>query len=186
MKKVSILHYMPLEYYPPVTNFLNYLSGSKLFKLSVYSTYNSKNRKEYDSKRGTTIFRAKLPHKDDTVLVRLANFFKYNINFTYKIFREKPDVLIYYESISVLPALFYLIFKSRNKVNLVIIHHEYFSKEWYRTTAPIVVKFNHFLEKLYLYDRADSISQTNPDRSSRFAQDNNIDLNKLFEISICL
>ena len=37
LKRVYILHLLPLEYYPPITNLLNILSKDKLVKTVVYS-----------------------------------------------------------------------------------------------------------------------------------------------------
>lgn len=50
MPKLAILHYMPLEYYPPVTNFIDYLAsieGDRAMDAVVYTCHNVKDRKPY-------------------------------------------------------------------------------------------------------------------------------------------
>ena len=50
LKKLAIVHYLPLEYYPPVTNLIDYLAyerKNEFDKISIYSSHNVKGRKKY-------------------------------------------------------------------------------------------------------------------------------------------
>ena len=50
MKKLAVIHYMPLEYYPPVTNFLNVAANYNFKQIKVWSTHNIKNRAPFINK----------------------------------------------------------------------------------------------------------------------------------------
>ena len=53
MSKLAILHYLPLEYYPPVTNFIDYIANEHsddFNKVKVFTCKNIKARKEYKIK----------------------------------------------------------------------------------------------------------------------------------------
>jgi len=50
MNKIAVLHYMPLEYYPPITNLLDYIvteHAERLQSVKVYSCRNVNGRKDY-------------------------------------------------------------------------------------------------------------------------------------------
>ncbi len=52
MQKIAIIHYLPLEYYPPVTNLLDYLESNDKYqfdRISIFSCKNVKGRKPYAS-----------------------------------------------------------------------------------------------------------------------------------------
>ena len=43
-KKVAIIHFYPIEYFPPITNLLNHISNYDDIKVDVYTCHNTKNR----------------------------------------------------------------------------------------------------------------------------------------------
>lgn len=166
MTKITIIHSLPLEYYPPVTNLINYLSIQKNIHITVFSTDNDKNRETY---RNDSV---EIHRFNDTgsLIVRkgvtsLINSFKIYLN----IAEIKPDILIYYETFSVARSILPVLFIKNKK--LLIINHEYFSKQWYQTIASKSIRFLHMLEQKFFYQKANLISQTNRDRRDLFLKD---------------
>ena len=58
---------MPLEYYPPVTNFLNVIAKHAFF-VKVWTTHNTKKRITYHNEKLKNINRSPFPEKSDNVL----------------------------------------------------------------------------------------------------------------------
>jgi len=175
MKKLAILHYMPLEYYPPVTNLIDYLTNyhiDRFTEIKVYSNTNVSNRKEYEvinNVKSLTIFRSKFPKTSDKNLMRMFKYLYFNLYTLLSLVKNQPDKLIYFESYSAWPVYIYT--KNFNKNCKVFIHcHEYFPKQWYQKNMK-QVKYFHKLEKKLLYKKATWISQTNETRLKLFHND---------------
>lgn len=177
--KISIIHYMPVEFYPPTMNFINYLSCQPDMVVKIHTTHNFLQRDEFKEKNGVSIFRSFHPKINDSHIVKILKYLQFNLLSFFKLLISKPDILIYYESLSALPSYLYLKF-NRKKTKLIIINHEYFSKEWYIKTATKLMKFNHYLERKKLFKCAKLISQTNIDRKIKFLSDHNIPEEKVF------
>lgn len=177
--KFAFLHYLPLEYYPPVTNLIDYLAGERMDnfkKIKIYSSHNVKGRSEYqprkliaNSQQLPAISRSPFPKETDNSLIRLFKYLHYNILTLIGLITCRPNNLLYYESYSAWPAYVYTRYFNR-KCRLFIHFHEYASKAWYRTTMR-QVRYFHRLEKKWLFPRAEWISQTNEDRLQLFHQD---------------
>ena len=159
---------MPLEYYPPVTNFLNVIVKHAFF-VKVWTTRNTKKRLTYHNEKLKTINRSPFPEKGDNVLKRLFKYFCFNISCFIGLVKYKPEAIVYYESYSVYPVFLYM--KFFGKVTKLYIHyHEYEDQENYKNGMKLV-KYYHKLEKEFLYKKATWISQTNKDRIQMFASD---------------
>ena len=190
MVKLAILHYMPLEYYPPATNLLDYVEKNhfRCFKsIKVYSCNNVKGRLKYKpfdqessklinkklsnpiENNSLIIKRSPFPEETNNSILRLIKYLHYNIFTLIGLVTYRPNNLLYYESYSAWPAYVYTKYFNRN-CYLYIHHHEYASKDWYANTMKLV-RYYHQLEKKWLYPRAQWISQTNEDRLEFFHQD---------------
>jgi len=169
-KRIAIIHFYPLEFFPPVTNLLVFLSSSfPKLNFLVCSTHNNKNRKIFQL-QGAKLKRYALPKIEDNAIVRAFKYALFYISSLVNLILKKPDIVIYYESISSWPV--YIYSKYINKKCEVVIHyHEYASLEWYSKYMKLV-KYFHKLERSYLYDRAVWISQTNQHRLKMFRDDN--------------
>ena len=173
-KKVAIFHFLPLEGYPPIQNLINFLALKNNIKLYCFSTI-GKYQFKYKN-NNTTIYRFGLLNKYgflSKILLWLSyiNYSIFSIIYTFII---RPDILIYYETISAIPSIFFKLFGSRKP--LFIHYHEYTSKNEY-LNGPAIYKFIHSLEK-HLYKNASWISHTNYDRLWMFADDNQLLLEK--------
>lgn len=169
MKKIAVVHYMPLEYYPPVTNFLNYIGSLKNSAITVFSATNTKNRKEFKNNAVGEISRVNFPVSSDTAFTRFFKYFKFNFNCFFKLLRFNPSEIIYFESYSAGAVYWYLRFFGKKK-NLKVHYHEYSSPEWYDNGMRLVKLF-HSYETKFLYSKADWISHTNQERIDLFLND---------------
>lgn len=175
-----MVHYMPLEYYPPVTNLLDCLSQEKDLQIKTWSCFNVKNRKEYTSGDQIKISRTTFPKSSDTKLQRFLKYVRFNLNCFWGLVLFQPDKILYFESYSVGPVYYFLkLFGS--KTELLIHNHEYFDPEWYKSGMTLV-KHYHEQEKSYLFEKASWISQTNKDRVRLFIQDHGEELTKKMRV----
>lgn len=109
-------------------------------------------------------------NKTDGSLRVLTKYFLFSILTLWQLIRKKPDVVLYYESISAWPVYLYKRF-FRRKVKVCIHYHEYMSLLEYDRPGMRLSKANHKLEHSYLYQRAKWISQTNEYRRDLFLKD---------------
>lgn len=186
MQKLAIIHYMPLEYYPPVTNLIDYIAtehSDKFRHLKIYSCHNIKKRIPYtisssvkgNPKSVANIVRFPFPKDNESSPIRLFKYLYFNLFTIFSLILFKPDTILYYESFSVWPAWFYTKFINRN-CRIFIHNHEYASPEWYQRSMRLVKQY-HKLEKKWLYPKAVWISQTNDERNILFRRDH-ITVNK--------
>ncbi|MFB1027925.1 MAG: hypothetical protein QMC27_08275 [Flavobacteriaceae bacterium] len=169
LKRVYIIHLLPLEYYPPITNLLNILSKDKLVKTAVFSTKNNKYRPRFQTKN-IQISRTNYPGYQKNIILKFWSFFTYVFLPLWQIIVFKPHVLMYYEPHSALPAYLYKRFFNP-RVKLFIHHHEYYAPEEFQDPAMRSVRFFHKLETTFLYKKAAWISQTNSHRLDFFSKD---------------
>ena len=171
MKKLVIIHYLPVEYYPPITNLLDYIGDEYpelARKTNVFTSKNIKGRIPYCHKE-IKIKRYPFPIPQDLFIVRFLKYWIFNLVSFLSILAKRPDTILYYESSSAWSAWFYSRFI--NKTCRIFVHnHEYFSPEWY-AKVPLS-NYYHKLEQKWLYNKADWISQTNQNRMDLFHKDN--------------
>lgn len=182
MKKLAVIHYMPLEYYPPVTNFLDIAATYSFSKIKVWSTDNVKNRVPFNNPE-INISRAPFPKTNDRAPLRLLKYCIFNLKTLIGLLLFKPDSILYYDSFSAWPVAMYYKLKRVANTDLFIHYHEYFSLTWYKKSMYLVNKYHH-LENSILYPITKWISQTNKDRIHLFLQDHpDIEPNKLHTLA---
>ena len=169
MKRLAVVHYLPLEFYPPAVNLLNAFAEKELFNTKVWTTHNNKQRQVFKSPTLTSISRTIAPKKSDYKGFRLLKYLLFNFKTFMGLLFFNPEVILYYESYSAGPVYWYLKYFGNNK-RLFIHCHEYFDAQWYAKGMSLV-KLYHTYEKNYLYPKAAWISQTNTDRIQMFASD---------------
>lgn len=162
-----MVHYAPLELYPPVTNLLDILGGRHC-PIFVFSTLNCNSANLYHNP-SVVIKRYALPGKE-FILTRLFKYFSFNVGILISLIKLKPDKILYYETSSSFPV--YLYKKYFNPVVEIFIHsHEYYSPEWWNNTSMRLMKYYNQKEVNYLYPKASWISQTNNERLKMFLND---------------
>jgi hypothetical protein len=165
--KLALVHYLSIEYYPPVTNFLNFIAKKKI-QCTVYTTHNTRKRVPY-SGDSLNIKRFVPAENVQSRALRFLRYYLFNLKTFLWLCRQNPDIVLYYDSFSAMPVYWYLKVCGRDK-RLWIHSHEYYSKESY-SKSSILVRRYHRKEIAFLYDRAMGISQTNPDRVNLFLAD---------------
>lgn len=170
MVKLCILHFQPLEYYPPVTNFIDFLNQSnKKFDSIILSTKNPSNRERYDNKK-FKIIRYSFPAKTDVFIIKILKHLQFNFLSLINLIVYSPNAILYYESYSAFPVYIYKKYFN-SKVRIFIHFHEYFSPNWYKNGMRLV-KYYHSKEREFLFKHALWISQTNVNRKKLFLDDN--------------
>ena len=169
MRKIALIHLLPLEYYPPVTNLLSIIDKDSSLSVRVFSTHNNKKRKAFNL-RGTKIFRYTYPGYASNFILKIWSFFKLAFLPLFELLRYRPDIVLYIEPHSALQAYLYKRFFNP-RVKLFIHHHEYYAPEEFQGPAMRSVRFFHKLETTFLYKKAAWISQTNSHRLDFFSKD---------------
>ena len=169
MTRLAIVHFQPVELYPPVMNLLNYLSEKKSEEIEVrVFTMKPGISKQLYHNSGIKIFRRGNSKKQSFIL-RYCNYIFFYFSTIANLVSWKPNVILYYETLSVLPAFFYKKFVSKN-CRLLIHYHEYTSAEEYKN-GMMLSRWLHNLEKK-IYRVANWVSQTNSDRMRFFLDEN--------------
>ena len=150
-------------------NFISdFLSQKSDYRITVFTSVNSStyNNQSYS---GVKIFRLGSASKNH--IKRYASYLLYNVLVTIIITFQRPDTIVVYETLSILPAfIFSKIFK---KSKIHIHYHEYMSSPE-KEVASAYMKFLFIIEKKLL--KFVTCSQTNEDRKALFLIDNpNID-----------
>lgn len=166
-----IVHFQPLEYYPPVRNFINTLFY-KSKKVEVFTTVSRKlERIEFAS---ANVRRLVDIESTKYTIVRYFKLILFNLISTVYLLKRKPDKILYYETWSFLPVYLYsLVYKE--KTTYMCHYHEYTSDVQLSENESTFYRMLHKLEKRML-PKLNWISQTNEDRRELFLSDNpNID-----------
>jgi hypothetical protein len=166
--KVTVVHWFPLEQFPPVQNLLHVLGRQGQIELSCLTTSNDRGYPDFFV-TGCRIFRRRFPGSRLSRLSRLWLFLSFPICVFLRLVWLKPDVVIYLEPHSA-PGVF--LYAVLNPLCRIFIHyHEYRELSHYLERGNLVARIAHWLERHGLYQRAEWISHTNPDRVSMFLED---------------
>jgi hypothetical protein len=164
--KIAILHQLPLEYYPPVTNAIRYFSERDDLRVMVISTENEKGRPAYVNGQ-VVVKRIRSGRSADSILQRWRHSLNWHWQAAKALAEFEPDVLLYFEPHSAMAAAIY--FRWFNGIARIFIHHhEYYTPSDYHQRGNRLTRINHFFECRALLPRADWVSQTNSDRLRLF------------------
>ncbi len=173
--RVAIIHFRPIELYPPIHNLLNFLSAEeKEIEIFLYSTKRKIKGLQENSYEIKKSYRHIILSDNLPKWKRLFNYIQFNLYTTFSLLLTRPDKIIYFQTISSFPV--FLIKKIfRSKAPIFIHYHEYFSPSHYNK----VMKLEQFFHKResYLYKTAYWISHTNQDRLRLFMKDNQLESN---------
>ncbi len=170
MRKLAIIHFNPIESYPPVMNWLNYLAGHSKGQIGVrvITMDVPEGHARFDPPAGDIkIIRAGRSKKQNS-LSRYWNYLVFYTRATGQLIGWRPDTVLYYETLSALPAVLYKRWINRGS-RLLIHYHEYTSPKEYRE-GMVLSRWGHRLEKK-VYPSAAWLSHTNEDRMGFFMED---------------
>lgn len=164
-----IVHFQPVERYPPAFNLLRVLAekkkpGDKIFLLTTEQA-GSRGKMEIP---GVKIFRIFKWKPGIHRIMRMIQYGQFILVVLIKLIGIKPDSLLYYETASAGAPYFYTGFFNR-KCRLLIHYHEYTSPQEL-TTGMLLFRWLHKLERK-MYSRAVWVSHTNEDRMRMFVED---------------
>jgi hypothetical protein len=171
MRKLAILHFNPLELYPPVMNLLRCLAAEPDQDLSV-RVYSTRSDEEISALKiesaSMRIIRKGTMRTARGTSGRLGLYVRYYAAVSWDLFRWRPDTVLVFETLSFLPAYLYAGWPAR-RPRLMIHYHEYMSPEDYAQG----MKLNKWFHRLECrsYPGTTWVSHTNADRMSRFLHD---------------
>lgn len=166
--RLSVIHWFPLEQYPPVTNLLDYFASETDWKIDAFACANDRGLRPYEN-ANVAVHRRPFPSRTLGRIRRLIAYLGFPVIVFFQLLRARPDLLLSIEPQSALPAFLYcLIFR---RCRLFIHYHEYRDQQEYFHPGMRFVRFNHWIEKKFLYSRAEWVSQTNADRNRMFLAD---------------
>jgi hypothetical protein len=171
MSKVVILHFNPLELYPPIQNLLSTLaSKSSAKKITVITTKASVEilKKIVSPAANIRIIRFGYSGQHIGVIKKYWTYFFFNLGALLYLLWNKPTVLFYYETISSFPAYLYKRYLN-GKVHVFIHYHEYTTTKEYAQGMK-QTRFFHQKEA-WLYPHTAWVSHTNEWRLKQFLRD---------------
>ena len=177
--RIFIIHFQPLERYPPIMNLLDYLSTNAVEDIVVISTHNETGSvfQEYKS-RSENVEVKRTPVIVADSIFRIFSYLFFNVSTFYLLLKYKPKSVLYFETISSWPAIMYKKLKG-HKVKLLVHYHEYMSPVEYRQNMRLVTKM-YKLEGKMFPDNYSWISHTNQNRLNNFINDHHLEKSNQF------
>jgi hypothetical protein len=165
MIKFTIIHFQPLEKYPPIVNLLNYLS-KKHITTFVFTTSPLPNFELYNNDFHRII---RFPAINGNSRLRILNYTAFYIGSIIRLIKIRPSHLAWFETLSSFPAIIYYFFRLKKPI-LFVHYHEYESLAEIQN-GMFLSRVFHQLEKK-IYPKLRWLSQTNQDRMNLFVNDN--------------
>lgn len=171
MNEIIILHFSPIELYPPLQNLLcSFKQTSRTVKTNVLTTHTTfTGLKKIDQKLDNIrIIRLATSGQNRSFIKRYWSYFFFNAASLIYLMIKRPRTILYYETISSYPVYLYKRFFNL-KARIFIHYHEYTSPWEYNSG----MKLNRFFFKRekWLYAKAEWVSHTNDFRMQKFLSD---------------
>ncbi len=167
---VIVIHFQPVELYPPIQNLIKFWSGYDV-PLLVLTTSKELNVQQFHVGGKISIIRLVTFTSADSRLQRLFNYLQFYLKVLAILLRRKPKKVLYYETISSLPGLIYHWLFSNT--DIFVHYHEYTSQQEY-SEGMMLIKYLHKLERKR-YRLMKWISHTNDYRLKLFMKDNGLE-----------
>src|SRR5260221_2369736 len=163
MRELAIVHFAPLELYPPTQNLLNELSKNRNEpKVVVITTRITGNDDLFRTNSNLiSIIRLGASGRKDNLLVRYAGYMYFYAACTMLLCWYWPGRIMYFETLSSWSVYFFKRFFKKS-VEVLIHYHEYTSSEEYQN-GMWLSKYFHARER-WLYPNSTWISHTNKSR----------------------
>jgi hypothetical protein len=178
--QLAVVHWFPIEYYPPITNFLEFIKQDSRLYAVCFTCHNTKDRAPFES-TACRIVRYSFPQSQQNILARLWSYVAFPFAVFCDLMRMRPEAILYVEPQSAFPVFLYMLLVKRCRI--FIHHHEYHDPHQFLRRGMRLVRFYHWLEKVYIFRRAEWISHTNRDRIRLFQSDfPEVDPSKVHEL----
>jgi hypothetical protein len=171
MSRIVILHFSPLELYPPVQNLLHTLENGNSEKNIIILTTKTTQKSLHAINtvaENILIKRLGTSGKEIFFLKRYFTYLYYHIYSLLFLIWNKPESILYFETISSLPVYLYKKYFSF-RVKVAVHYHEYTSPSEYETGMKLN-KYFHKCEKKLFADVC-WLSHTNNFRLKQFLTD---------------
>ncbi|HVU57441.1 MAG TPA: hypothetical protein VHD83_20400 [Puia sp.] len=169
MRRLSIIHFAPIEWYPPVMNWLNYLASEwPECEVRVYTLRSHKPEERFEPANGVIRVIRPVTVSYGGTVARSLSYFLFYLRALLGLITWRPGAVLYYETMSSLPALIYKRWFGK-KARLLIHYHEYVSPREYQEGMKLT-RWLHEKEA-HFYRDADWLSQTNDQRAAFFRAD---------------
>ena len=159
--RIVILHFQPLEKYPPILNLIRDIEREGVEKVSVLSTNTSNNWFK------SLIALHRWGNLGSNKFTRYATYIIFNALALLYLLFKKPTKVVYYETLSCWSVYWYKKIRSKSKV---FIHFHEYSSEEEKNRSSAYYK-NLLAKEAYLLQKADWVSHTNEDRMRLFRID---------------
>lgn len=173
-----MIHFRSIEGYPPIQNLLKTMTFSKDRIVTIFSTILSRNIKPFNIVDTHVIFKRTYIGQENRVFRFLFGYLFFYLYILGYLILKRPQKILYFESISAIPALIYKFFFRQTEV--FAHYHEYTTKDEY-LNGMLIERFSHDLEKRQ-YNKFKWISHTNYDRLQLFKNDCNLDCESILKI----
>lgn len=164
-KRIIIIHFQPIEYYPPILNLINYLVDHlNDYDLFIITTEPQENIGLF-KRSCVNIQRYKPILPNSNVMNKFNRYLNLYLGAFLKLISKKPSVVIYYETLSSLPAICY---RKLRKFKLFAHYHEIVTLDELSRGRML----NNLLNKIEArnYKGYNWISQTNNERLNIFSK----------------
>ncbi len=176
MTAISIIHFSPIELYPPIINLLRELEKQEgQLKIVVITTANRAGLDKFVTQsHSIQILRMGAMGAGIGPIKRYLTYLAFFSSAFVHLLVTQPKRVLYFETISSWPAYIYKRYLNR-KAEVFIHYHEYTSPAEYAGGMKLV-RYFHTLEQ-WLYGRAAWVSHTNAYRLDKFEKDIGMKLN---------
>jgi hypothetical protein len=167
VRKLAVVHWAPVEMYPPVMNLIRYFAKANGWEVTVYTTENGYSLPVF-SADGVRVVRSANPSNTNRVTAS-ARYLAFYLSASTRLLRNRPQIVLYFEPQSSFPVTIARLFR---RFELFIHHHEYHTQAEFRERGMRLARLFHVLEQKHLFPRAHWISHTNSERLELFLADN--------------
>ncbi|RYE58775.1 MAG: hypothetical protein EOP48_02805 [Sphingobacteriales bacterium] len=167
VRNVFIVQFNPIVKYPPLLNFLDYLSANNpsATNITICSTDAHPTAKDFGKNIRLRLF----PFNEKAGrFSRLIQYIWFNLRVLILLIVNKPSAVLYFESLSSWAPLIYRKYFN-TKTKLLVHYHEYNTPEEFRNGMALISYF-HKLE-ISFYGKMNWISHTNKIRMDMFLND---------------
>jgi len=168
MIRLTLVHWLPLEQYPPACNMLRYFSAGGEYCVSCCTSIRADEQSAV-SIPNVVLHRGSFPSGGGHVGTKLVELLALLWQILKGLFLSRPDVILYVEPHSALPVALYLLL--RRSTRLFIHYHEYRELSHFQDRGNLVARLGRWCETAFLHRKAEWISHTNDDRLKMFLQD---------------
>jgi hypothetical protein len=167
--RLAVIHWFPLEQFPPAQNMLNFLASQPNNHILCCTTRRRLEAYRFDN--STIILKhSSFPERDLARIKRFLLLVWFPIWTFFRLFLFRPTHVFYIEPHSA-PAtfLYCLLFPA---TRLLCHYHEYREPSHFRKRGNFIARVGYQLERLSLFKKLEWISHTNLDRVRLFLADN--------------